>query len=151
MPVVNLTPHAVTVAGHTFAPSGSVARCTEESVSAGTWEGIPFARVSYGYPEGLPPETSGTLYIVSAMVRSAVPTRRDLASPGRLVRANVAADGFVQAENITRNLPENLLWSAVSADALGQRLIAAASNGRLYIADTRVSNWQWQAVETARD
>lgn len=86
MPVVNLTPHAVTVAGHTFAPSGSVARCTEESVSAGTWEGIPFARVSYGYPEGLPPETSSTLYIVSAMVRSAVPTRRDLASPGRLVR-----------------------------------------------------------------
>lgn len=86
MPVVNLTPHAVTVAGNTYPPSGSVARCSELSVHVETWDGIPLYHTSYGAPEGVPDAVDGILYIVSALVRVAAPHRRDLASPGRLVR-----------------------------------------------------------------
>ncbi|NBS65034.1 MAG: hypothetical protein EBT33_11900, partial [Betaproteobacteria bacterium] len=74
-------------------------------------------------------------------------------APGLLVRANVAANGALQVEEITvsRGLPLNLAWASVSADAKGERLLAAATDGRLYVADTTVPGWRWQAAESARD
>jgi len=41
---------------------------------------------SYGRVEGLPEPETGVLYLVSAVVRAAVPGRADVASPGDLVR-----------------------------------------------------------------
>lgn len=87
---VNLTPHEIKIpeAGIILPPSGKVARCVETTVSLGTVEGIPLVNKEYGQTTDLPPEDPEceTIYIVSAMVRQALPQRRDLASPGDLIR-----------------------------------------------------------------
>ncbi|NDF96294.1 MAG: hypothetical protein EB107_10770, partial [Proteobacteria bacterium] len=70
----------------TLPPSGTVARCSTSSEVVGEVNGIPVSRVSYGEVVGLPEATEGTMFVVSALVRSAVPHRKDVASPGDLVR-----------------------------------------------------------------
>jgi len=40
----------------------------------------------HGAPEGLPPERAGVYLIVSGLVRCALPHRKDLLSPGDLIR-----------------------------------------------------------------
>ena len=89
--LVNMTPHAVTIFVSadetvTLATSGEVARVASATVAAGYAAGVPLARVTYGEVVGLPGPVDGTLYVVSAMVRLALPGRADLASPGELVR-----------------------------------------------------------------
>lgn len=100
MKIVNLTPHAVTVLSQdgavkvTVPPSGAVARVTQatEPATHGEWAavsaqyGFPVSVPVYGAMDGLPEQAPGTIYIVSAMVRAAAPSRLDLASPGDLVR-----------------------------------------------------------------
>lgn len=86
MAILNLTPHAVNVDGTVFLPSGNVARVSSISVDAGVFEGVPLARTSFGNVIDLPDQQDGTLLIVSGMVRSALPNRLDLASPGDLIR-----------------------------------------------------------------
>ena len=87
---VNLTPHALTIHGEgvtlSLPASGTVARCATVSERATTLNGIPLARTAYGEVVGLPEPAEDTIYVVSALVRSAVPTRADVASPGELVR-----------------------------------------------------------------
>lgn len=86
--LINLTPHALTVfplgKGDPFelAATGKQARVTAKSVPIG---GI-FTVVEYGEVTGLPEPKRGVIYIVSGLVRSAVPLRLDVASPGELVR-----------------------------------------------------------------
>jgi hypothetical protein len=91
---VNLTPHALTIHGEgctlSLPASGTVARCATVSERVATLNGIPLARTTYGEVVGLPEPSDDTIYIVSALVRAAVPTREDVASPGELVRG---ADG----------------------------------------------------------
>ncbi len=90
----NGTPHDVVVvddAGnviHTYPTTEWKPRCTCNRVPTGdTVEGgIPLTRTVYGEVEGLPPYEEGVLWIVSALVRSACPERRDLVSPGEQVR-----------------------------------------------------------------
>ena len=90
--IVNLTPHAITVVrpgaelGEIFKPDGSVARVTATRELSRTVDGIPVFRSTYGKVEGLPGEVPGTYWLVSAMVRQAVPHRRDVLSPGELIR-----------------------------------------------------------------
>lgn len=87
MEIVNLTPHAIVIVnGATFAPSGQVARCATTSSPAGEHGGIALVRTSYGEVVGLPAPAEGVLYVVSALVRAALPGRSDVASPGDLVR-----------------------------------------------------------------
>ncbi|MEI7836807.1 MAG: hypothetical protein WCK05_10420 [Planctomycetota bacterium] len=87
MSFINLTPHAIVlVGGPTLTPSGVVARCATTSTPAGEHEGVPLVRTVYGVVEGLPEHSAGVVYVVSALVRSAVPSRNDVASPGDLVR-----------------------------------------------------------------
>lgn len=95
MQIVNLTQHPIViVGGPTVAPSGSVARCATVSVPAGNFGGVPLTKTQYGAVEGLPDPVDGVLYVVSAMVRAAVPDRHDVASPGNQVRdANGAIIG----------------------------------------------------------
>jgi hypothetical protein len=90
MNIVNLTPHSlnlVTANGVvSVPPSGTVARCATTSTPAGEVEGVPLVRTVYGEVAGLPDPADGTLFVVSALVRSAVPGRNDVASPGDLIR-----------------------------------------------------------------
>jgi hypothetical protein len=84
--IINLTPHAINLPGKTIEPSGQLARCKEISRVVGNFDGIELIQRSYGEVEDLPEPQAGTLYIVSMLVRQALPDRRDLASPGDLER-----------------------------------------------------------------
>ena len=94
MNFVNLTPHELNVhigsRVESHAPSGEVARVEVFETPAGEVGGIPVVLVEYGEVEGLPSPKEGVAYIVSGMVESAVrlatPERRDVYSPGALVR-----------------------------------------------------------------
>jgi hypothetical protein len=87
MAFVNLTPHPIVIVdGPTVPPSGTVARVTSSSINVRIIDGVAFSRVSFGEVVGLPDPVPGDTFIVSAMVRSAVPHRDDVASPGDLVR-----------------------------------------------------------------
>ena len=86
MKLVNLTPHEINIGGRVILPSGTVTRCEEITVRVGSFDGIELVQKEYGEVIDLPDLEWNTLYIVSAMVRMAVPGRMDLASPGDLVR-----------------------------------------------------------------
>jgi hypothetical protein len=83
MKFVNLTPHEINpIGGDSIAPSGDVARVSTRNI-----EVLPgFFAQETGEVQGLPGAQEGVLFIVSAMVRLAVPERGDVVSPGELVR-----------------------------------------------------------------
>jgi len=83
--IINLTPHAINLPGITL-PSEGVARVSVTLDQAGEIDGIPLVRGSYGQVIGLPEPQTGTIFVVSALVRAALPQRTDLASPARLTR-----------------------------------------------------------------
>lgn len=89
--LVNLTPHALHVHDlngnvTTFPPSGTVARCAATTTQVGEANGFPLFSTTFGEVVGLPDEQEGVMLVVSALVRQAVPHRKDVASPGELVR-----------------------------------------------------------------
>lgn len=84
--IKNLTPHPVTVAGITIQPEGIVPRLSQKSEFVANFDGVPLVRMTFGDVAGLPDEQPDVLLIVSAMVRQALPDRKDLASPGDLIR-----------------------------------------------------------------
>jgi hypothetical protein len=87
--LVNLTPHTVSLHndfGILEMPSVGVARVSSTQEELGRVVAIPLVRATFGEVTGLPDPVVGTLYIVSAMVRAALPGRTDLASPGDPVR-----------------------------------------------------------------
>ena len=87
MPIINTTPHPINLPlGITIPPSGDLVRVSVQLNDAGNHDGIPLVRGTYGEVTGLPPQQDGVLYIVSALVRAALPLRTDLASPAKLVR-----------------------------------------------------------------
>lgn len=101
MNILNLTPHAINLPGRTIPPSGTVARCAEETAQAGNIDGIEIVNRTYGAVTDLPAPQAETFYIVSALVRAALPHRKDLLSPGDVVRD---ADGkIIGAKNLVSN------------------------------------------------
>ena len=84
--IINTTPHQINLPGLTIPPSGTVARVSVQLADAGTHDGVALVRGNYGEVTGLPPQEDGVLYVVSALVRAALPHRSDLASPAKLVR-----------------------------------------------------------------
>lgn len=91
MSIINLTPHDVTLVGDdgslsVFPRTGVVARLTETTILDRMFAGVPFVKTRYGDVVDLPEEKSMTVYIVSALIRTAMSHRRDLVSPGALVR-----------------------------------------------------------------
>jgi len=90
--LVNLTPHMlniVTIWGRilNIEPSGTVARVSVQEKDLNLEIGqIPIFEASYGEVEGLPDPVDGTYYIVSSMVQSMVKDRKDVFSPGDLIR-----------------------------------------------------------------
>jgi hypothetical protein len=104
MNLVNLTPHTLNIVSGTGAvsvPSSGVARCAQVSAPAGEVDGVPLVSVNYGEVQGLPEPSDGVVFVVSALVRAAVPHRRDVASPGDLVRD--ASGNVVGCRNLVVN------------------------------------------------
>lgn len=76
--IINLTPHVVRLNdGTEFPPSGTVCRVSSAYEEAGPG----FFRVKFGEVIGLPEPEPGTKYIVSGMVLSALPERKDIVAP----------------------------------------------------------------------
>ncbi len=86
MTIINLTPHEIVLPDRTLPPDGRLPRCSEITSLVGTFEGIDLIVRSYGEVDHIPEPEEGILYIVSMLVRLALPGRKDLASPGDLVR-----------------------------------------------------------------
>lgn len=89
--VLNLTPHALNIHSldgsvKTLPPSGQVARCSSTTTQVGEFDGLPLFSTTFGDVVGLPDPQDGVLMVVSALVRQAVPHRKDVVSPGELVR-----------------------------------------------------------------
>lgn len=81
MKFINLTPHTIRLNdGRSFDPSGVVARVSADLQTVESVGGVTLFRQTFGEVEGLPAETSGTMYIVSAMVLAAV-DRLDCVAP----------------------------------------------------------------------
>jgi hypothetical protein len=102
--VKNLTPHQVVVILDdytvTFEPSGIVARVSQTLSRTGTAAGgIPVFSRYFGDVIGLPEREAGVLLIVSALVKSALPDRKDLLSPAELIRDGqgnvIGCNGFI--------------------------------------------------------
>jgi hypothetical protein len=90
---INLTPHTINIFDEggkeqvlSTPPSGTIARCTVENIKIDEKKGIPLFKSSFGEVIDLPDPKDGTIYIVSMLIRSALPNRKDLASPGQLLR-----------------------------------------------------------------
>src|SRR5690625_7488094 len=74
--IINCTPHAITITdGPTFKPSGQVARVTTQQTDAGNIAGIPVKIQTFGDIIDLPDPQDDTVYIVSAIVLTAVKER----------------------------------------------------------------------------
>lgn len=86
MSIINTTPHPINLPGLTIPPSGDLVRVNVTLADAGTHDGVSLVRGTYGEVTGLPPQQDGVLYVVSALVRAALPDRKDLASPAKLTR-----------------------------------------------------------------
>ena len=90
MTLTNLTPHEVILVGIKIPASGQQARVSMTRQQTGTIDidgtTVPIYSTILGQVTGLPPVNDGIGYIVSAMVRSAAPERRDLYSPADLQR-----------------------------------------------------------------
>jgi hypothetical protein len=104
MKLVNLTPHMVNLPGLTV-PSEGLARVSEIATEVSRLHTagpapIPVYSVSYGAVTGLPEPVEGTIYLVSSLIRSALPERGDLGSPYGLVRD--AEGRVIGAEGLVR-------------------------------------------------
>lgn len=90
MKIINLTPHAVTVAGITIEPSGIVARVSATTADAGSVDfngtSIPLTTTVYGEVQGLPDQRDDTLLIVSSMVAARCKDRTDVFIPNEPIR-----------------------------------------------------------------
>ena len=90
--IKNLTPHPITVIDEsnniiqTIASDGLV-RLKSTTVDAGfTVDDCKISKTVFGEPEGLPEYEFGQFYIVSQLVKSALPDREDLLVPAEVVR-----------------------------------------------------------------
>lgn len=84
--VINLTPHAVSLADtegnvvKTFPPCGQVARVTATAEVVGELAGFPVSRSRFGDVVGVPAPREGVVYLVSALVAQAA-KRPDVVAP----------------------------------------------------------------------
>ena len=91
--IINKTPHPVNI----VSPDGTIARVYERDATLIRLkqtvvqdeplpDGTPTSRTVFGEPEGLPERRDGVFYIVSQLVKSALPDRDDLLVPAEVVR-----------------------------------------------------------------
>lgn len=104
MTIINLTPHQLNVKTSLWGeliipPSGMVARCKEERELVDNGLPIKTTRAHFGDVEGLPEPTKDILYVVSAIVLTALGgARPDVVAPGKGIRDEagriIGCDGF---------------------------------------------------------
>ncbi len=89
--IVNMTPHPIIILDEEdqeiarFESVGQI-RLAVETVPAAEIDGIKTSVTKFGDPVGLPNFEEGTYYIVSQLVKSALPDRDDLLVPADVVR-----------------------------------------------------------------
>ena len=89
--IINLTPHVLNIIGAdgttvNIAPEATPARVKSTQTVTSIINGLEVFTTTYGAVEGLPAPAPGVVYVVSRMVKSAVPSRPDVLVPGALVR-----------------------------------------------------------------
>lgn len=91
--VVNKTPHPVHIVDasgkvlRTYVKGGDPIRLAVQTVSGDPLpDGTPTSRTVFGDPVGLPDYSAGTFYIVSQLVKNALPHRSDLLVPAQVLR-----------------------------------------------------------------
>ena len=88
--LLNFTPHYLNIHSNgkvtVVPPSGQVARVTTSYNKVNTVAGIDVYSCVYGNVDGLPEPQDGKIFVVSGVVKSAVPDRLDVMSPGELIR-----------------------------------------------------------------
>lgn len=99
--IINLTPHQIKVktpeGEKTIEPSGDVARLSPVERSAGSINGIPIKKRDWGKPSGLPAPKDKTYYVVSSIILSALPNRKDIIAPDTGKEAVRDDQGRIQA------------------------------------------------------
>jgi hypothetical protein len=89
--IINMTPHPVNIVDQDgkivkiFESAGQI-RLASQTVPDIEIDGIPTSKTVFGEAVGLPEYTGGTFYIVSQLVKSALPGRTDLLVPAEVVR-----------------------------------------------------------------
>lgn len=91
--IINMTPHPVHIVDgdgrvlREYPASGAQIRLRSETVKEGELpDGTPLSKTVFGEAIGLPEERAGTYYIVSQLVKSALPNRADLLVPAEVLR-----------------------------------------------------------------
>lgn len=90
--IINMTPHGVTIVDSMgtvikqIPASGNIIRLKADTVLMGDLNGIPVSTTKFGDPQGLPDFQDDVFYIVSQLVKSALPQRTDLLVPAQMVR-----------------------------------------------------------------
>jgi hypothetical protein len=90
--IINKTPHPVHIvdaAGNivrTFPKSDTLIRLKSAVRPLANFDGVPVTETIFGEPEGLPAYESGIYYIVSQLVKAALPDRFDLLVPAEMLR-----------------------------------------------------------------
>lgn len=92
MNFINMTPHAINLVDcdgniyRTIEPCGSLIRLKATTERIKEIDGIKLSTTVFGEVEGLPDYAKDTYYIVSQLVKSALPSRTDLLVPAEMVR-----------------------------------------------------------------
>lgn len=90
--IVNKTPHAVYILNEdgtilrVFPKSNGMIRVKEDSRRVGMIDGIPISNTTWSEEVDIPEFNEGTFYIVSQLVKNALPKRTDLLVPKDVVR-----------------------------------------------------------------
>lgn len=91
--LINMTPHPVNIVDRegnnlmTIPFSGNLIRLTSTTVDTGIRvNGVAITTTQFGEPIGLPEMSEGKFYIVSQLVKSALPNRKDLLVPAEVQR-----------------------------------------------------------------
>ena len=91
--IINKTPHAVYIIDdnnqvvRTYEKTEGQIRLSVKTVRVGILpDGTPISKTEFGEPEGLPEFQEGVFYIVSQIVKNALPERTDLVVPAEVVR-----------------------------------------------------------------
>ena len=84
--IINLTPHQIIIFNERMQvtrilESEGAARVSEQREASSEIDGIPLVYKTFGEVEGLPEPQEGIYYVVSNLVRTALPDRKDLLVP----------------------------------------------------------------------
>lgn len=90
--IINMTPHSVIILNEnneilkSIPASGNTIRLSAKIENVDNINDINISKTVFGEPVGLPKYQEGTFYIVSQLVKSALPQRTDLLVPAEVVR-----------------------------------------------------------------